>query len=102
MTTLVVLFNLKPEASASEYEHWAKTTDLPIVRELTSVDSFDAFKTQGVLGSDNPAPYEYVEVIHVNDMATFGTEVATDTMRKVAGEFQQFADGPVFMVTEAL
>ena len=49
MTTLVVLFNLKPEASASEYEHWAKTTDLPIVRELTSVDSFDAFKTPGVL-----------------------------------------------------
>ena len=64
MTTLVVLFNLKPEASASDYEHWAKTTDLPIVRELSSVDSFDAFKTQGVLGSDNPAPYEYVEVIH--------------------------------------
>lgn len=102
MTTLVVLFNLKADASPNDYEHWAKTTDLPIVRELSSVDSFDAFKTAGVLGSDNPAPYAYVEVIQVNDMETFGAEVGTDTMRKVASEFQQFADGPIFMVAEAL
>lgn len=102
MTTLVVLFNLKPDANAGDYENWARTTDLPIVRNLSSVDSFDAFKTAGVLGSDNPAPYAYVEVITVNDMETFGSEVGSETMRRVASEFQQFADGPIFMVAESL
>jgi hypothetical protein len=99
---IVVLFNLKPDASREDYENWAKTTDIPNVNALGSVHGFSVVKTTGLLGKDDPAPYEYVELLHVADMELFGEEVATDTMRRVAGEFQAFADNPTFMMTEPL
>jgi hypothetical protein len=43
MSTLIVLFNLRSDADANAYENWAKTTDLPVVRGLSSVDSFEVY-----------------------------------------------------------
>lgn len=99
MTTLIVLFRLKPDADRDAYEAWAKATDLPIVRDLPSVERFDVFRVAGLFGSDEPAPYDYVELIDISSMDQFGTDVGTDTMARVAGEFRQFADNPVFMLT---
>jgi hypothetical protein len=98
MNTLIVLFNLKPDADSSAYEVWAKTTDLPVVRGLSSVASFEVYRSQGLFGGGD-APYEYVEVIEITDTEKFGAEVGTDTMAKVASEFQGFADNPVFMLS---
>lgn len=100
MTTIVVLFNLKPGVSPSDYEEWARTTDLPTVTRLPSVDDFAVLRTTGLLGSEAPAPFQYVELLRVNDMEQLGTDVSSETMQKVAGEFQQFADNPQFMLTE--
>ncbi len=102
MTTIIVLFNLKPGTDVAAYEAWARSTDLPIVNGLQSVDEFHVQRATGLLGSDSPPPYQYVEVIVVNDMGKFGEEVATETMAKVAGEFQAFADAPQFILTESL
>ena len=102
MTTIIVLFNLKPGTDVDAYEAWARSTDLPIVNGLQSVDGFHVQRATGMLGTDDPPPYQYVEVILVNDMGKFGDEVATETMRKVAGEFQVFADAPQFILTESL
>ena len=99
MQTLIVLFRLKPGSDVSAYEAWARSTDLPVVRQLPSVDSFEIFRTAGLFGSDASAPYEYVEMIEIRDLPGFGTDVKTETMRRVAGEFGQFADKPVFMLT---
>ncbi len=100
-TTLIVLFNLKPGVTVERYEAWARATDLPIVRGLKSIGSFDVYKASGLL-SGAPSPYAYVEVIRVDDMATFRAEVGTDTMKKVAAEFRELADNPQFLVTSAL
>ena len=102
MKRIVVLFNLKDAASVADYEAWAKATDLPVVNGLASVDGFSVHRASGMLGSDASPPYQYVEVIDVNDMELFGKEVATETMRKVAGEFQGFADAPMFILTDTL
>ena len=102
MTTLIVLFKLKSEADAAEYERWAATTDLPTVRNLANCKRFDVYRAGGLLGSDAAAPYDYVEVIDVADLAAFRKETASDTMRRVAAEFREFADNPVFVVTERL
>ena len=102
MSTLIVLFNLKSDADVAAYENWAKTTDLPTAGGLPSVDSFELFKTQGLLMSEDVPPYQYVEIIKVNDMEQFGKDVSTETMQKVAAEFQGFADNPLFMLTEQL
>ncbi|GGY38579.1 REDY-like protein HapK [Parvularcula lutaonensis] len=99
-TKIVVLFNLKDGVSAADYEAWAKATDLPTVNGLKSVDSFQPFRSVGLLGSDAKPPYAYVEIIDVNDMDTFGDEIGTDAMQKVASEFQSMVDDVFFILTE--
>lgn len=101
-TKIVALFNLKPGISASQYEDWAKSTDLPTVKGLKSVDTFEVFRSAGLLGSDAAPPYRYIEIIDVHDMDAFGAEVGSETMQKVAGEFQAMADDLVFILTEKL
>jgi hypothetical protein len=98
-TRIIVLFNLKPGVDRAAYEAWARSTDLPIVNALGSVERFTVHATTSLLGSDAPPPYQFVEIIDVADMALFGEETASATMTRVAGEFQQWAD-PVFMLTE--
>lgn len=100
MTTLIVLFNLKPDADPKAYEAWAASTDLPTVRGLENCDSFELFRTSGLLGKSDPAPYQYIEQIVISDMPGFREETQTDTMKAVAAQFREFADSPIFMVSE--
>jgi len=102
MKRLIVMFNLHADADPTAYEQWAQGTDLPIVRDLPSVDSFTLHRVSGLFGSDEPAPYQYVEIIDINALDTFLEDVSTDTMAKVADEFRGFADSPVFMLTDAV
>lgn len=102
MKNIVVLFNLKSDVDGDAYERWANSTDLPIVNALESIDKFEVFKTTGLLGSDEPAPYQYVELLAINDFDKFGENVGTDTMKKVAAEFQEFADSPMFITLQSI
>lgn len=99
---IIVLFNLKPGIDAAVYEQWARTRDIPGVRALSSVHDFQVYRAAGLLGSPSPAPYAYIEVIDVADMGAFGKEVASAAVQAVAAEFQQYADHPQFILTEAL
>lgn len=99
---IIVLFNLKAGADAGAYERWARTTDIPGVNALGSVADFQVYRATGLLGSDAAPPYAYIEVIDVADMDGFGADVASEAVQKVAAEFQQFADNPQFILTEAL
>ncbi len=101
MSKIIVLFNLKAEVSVEAYEAWALATDIPTVNGLKSVDAFDVFRTSGLLGGGE-APYQYVEIIDVPDLAALGEDVATEVMQKVSAEFQELADNPLFMVTQSL
>jgi hypothetical protein len=99
---IVVLFNLKEGASPDAYEEWARSTDIPTVNALGSVEKFSVFRTTGLLGSDAPPPYRYVELLDVGDMDAFGGDIADEKMQRIAAEFQAFADNPTFMLTESL
>ena len=101
MPTVIVLFNLKNKETAhTEYENWAKTTDVPTVKGLKSVADFKVYRLGNILGTENAAPYQYCEVIEINDMNGLFAEISTETMQKVATEFQVFADNPMFIVGE--
>lgn len=101
MTAIIVLFNLKPDADRSAYESWARGTDLPIVNNLGSVQKFEILKAQGLLGGGE-SPYQYIEVLRLHDVDGLLQELATETMQRVAAEFQSFADRPLFILTAAL
>jgi hypothetical protein len=102
LTYLIALFNLKPGVAADAYETWARTTDIPTVRALKSNAGFDVWKALSVRGSDVAPPYQYVELITIADLDQFGVDVATDTMKRVAGEFREFADSPIFIACEKI
>ena len=101
MPSLIVLFNLRDSSARAAYEHWAQTTDVPTVKGLASVDDFRVYRLDGLMGKDDEAPpYEYCEVIEVNDMEGLGRDVSSETMQRVAAEFQGFADNPIFIVAD--
>lgn len=100
MAALVVLFNLKDDDSKDTYEKWAQTTDVPTVKRLSSVDDFKVYRLNAMMGSEAPPPYQYCEVIDINDMDQLGKDISTETMQKVAAEFQAFADNPLFIISE--
>jgi hypothetical protein len=101
-TKIVALFNLAPGVSVADYEAWAKATDLPTVNGLKSVDKFEVFKSVALLGSEDKPPYAYIEIIDVNDMDVFGGEIGTETMQKVAGDFQGMVSDLIFILTDKL
>ncbi len=96
---IIVLFNLKDGVEPSDYEDWARRTDIPVVRGLPSIAGFEVSAVTGLLMSDAAPPYAYVEVIDVADMNRFGQDVGTGTMQRVAAEFRAFADDPIFLMT---
>jgi hypothetical protein len=102
MKTLIVLFNLKNDISMADYEKFAQAIDIPTVKSLKSIDDFKLYKSEALLGSEMKPPYAYFEVIDINDMTIFGEEVSTETMQKVAAQFQAFADNPMFILTEKI
>lgn len=97
---IIVLFNLRSGADSDAYEQWARATDIPGVRAMGSVRSFRVFKTAGLLGGDDPAPFEYVEHIEIGGIDDFMADVSTPQAQRIAAEFQAFADGPVFMLAD--
>jgi len=101
MTTLIVLFNLKDATQRAAYEKWAREVDLPTAGALPSVDKFEVLKASGLL-TGGPSPYEYVEILRINDMAQLGADVGTPAMQAVSAQFQAFADQPLFILTQAL
>ena len=102
MSKIIVLFNLQSGVDYSAYENWARSTDLPIVNSLSSIDEFEIYKANGMLGSEDASPYQYVELLSVNDLDKFGEEVASETMKKVASEFLGFADSPMFITLKSI
>jgi hypothetical protein len=102
MPTVLVLFNLKPGINQAEYEEWAKTVDLPTVNDLESVDRFEVLRANGLLMGEGNPPYQYFEILRVNDMEKLGHDIASETMQQISNQFQSFADGPIFVLTDSL
>jgi hypothetical protein len=99
---IVCLFNLKQGVSRDDYEQWARTRDIPGVRALGSVTGFTVHRASGLFGSDAAPPYQYIEVIDVAGIDPFVADVTTPEFQAAAAPFREFADNPVFILTEDL
>lgn len=99
---IIVLFNLKEGVDPAAYEQWARNTDIPGVRGLKSVEDFQVYRATGLFGSEDKPPYSYFEIIDIKGVDAFVGDVSSEAVQKVAAEFQQFADNPLFVTTEAL
>ena len=102
MATIVVLFNLKPGASVTEYEQWARERDIPTVRSLGSVSDFRLLRMENLLGTEAPSPYRYCELIEVPDMDAFFADLGREDVQTGAKAFAEFADNPLFIVSNPI
>lgn len=100
MAHVLVMFNLREGVPPDEYEAWARDADGPTVRALGSVDSFTVLRATQLLMGEGDPPYAYTEIIEVNDLDAFGTEVQAEQMQAISAQFQQFADSPVFVLLD--
>lgn len=99
MPTIVVLFNLKPGTSTSDYEAWAKAKDIPTVKSLSSVADFRVMKMGNLLGSEIASPYQFCELIEVPDMNDFFADLGNEAVQAGAKVFNEFAENPLFIVS---
>jgi len=72
---LLALFNLKDGVSEADYLAWAKRVDIPTVNGLRSIDNFQVYSVNGIFGSNDTPPYQYYEMISVNNMEGFTDDV---------------------------
>ena len=99
MAALIVLFNLRPGVTEADYEAFARDLDVPTVKGLRSVSEFRVFRLDGVMGTENAAPYRYVEVIDFESMDALGADMgATPAMAEIQAKFGELADNPIFML----
>ena len=54
------------------------------------------------MGSDKVAPFQYIEVIEVNNDDGLAGDFEGPIMQKIGEEFLEFADAPLFIAAEAL
>lgn len=99
-TTIIVLFNLKPDVAVADYEAWARDIDIPGVRAVPSVNDYQVRKVTGLFGSDDPAPYSYVERIEITGMDPFLADIADERVQAIVAQFRDHADDPVFLLSE--
>lgn len=99
---IVCLFNLKDGASREDYESWARGTDMPGANALDSVREFTVHRSTGVFGSEAKPPYDYIEIIDIHGMEDFVADVSDPEFQKVSAAFGEFADNPIFILTEDL
>lgn len=98
--TLIVFFNLKSTTNEALYLQWAKESDLPTVNKLSSVSSFEVFKGISMVGQDKPSPWDYFEVIQIDSVDAFLSDIETEAMQKIVEQFQSFTEDAHFIVTE--
>lgn len=99
---IVCLFNLKNGANREEYEAWARSTDIPGVNALGSVERFTVHRATGLFGSDATPPYDYVEIIDIHAMESFVADISDPEFQRVAAAFGLFTDNPIFILTQDL
>jgi quinol monooxygenase YgiN len=100
-TTLVVLFNLKPGASAAEYEKFAREVDIPAARRDPAIASYEVLKAQGLQGGGTP-PYQYMEIVRVPDMAQFQASMQTPAVQELLATLMTMMDSPQIIVCQSL
>lgn len=101
MATLIVPLKLKPGADREAYERFAREVDGPtITAEFLSVSEWHVYRAEQVLGSEEPAPFDYIEVVEVGDVGQLGQDVSSETAARLTEQLLEFVEPPRFVITE--
>lgn len=97
--TLVVLFNLKAGVREEDYEIFAQTIDAPTIKRLPSNRDFRILQGTNLFGSDQPAPFRYIEIMEVSGFDELATDLQQEVVQQMLAQFMTYADNPQLIVT---
>lgn len=90
--TMIVLVRLKEGVDPADYERWVLESYAPAVRELPSVSDWRNHRVDGLLGSEEMPPYDYVVTLEIEDLEGLGRDMSGDEMRRLLGELHGYAE----------
>ena len=103
MSSLIITYSLLPTVTPTDFEAWVKDYDHPAMRGLARVKRFDTYRVTGLLMGEGKPNCSYVEIFDVPDLAGFtATDMSSDTVQAIMGQFMGFAQAPQFLTAEAI
>ena len=96
------MLNLKANQDPKEFENWLETVDMPFVRALPSVKSFDILRSQELFRSNKKPPYQYVEIIKLSSLKEFSEDYAKNAAQEVAMKFREFSEEPLLLISKSI
>ena len=91
MPTLIVLGGLNEGVEPGAYERWVLESYAPAVRELPSVSDWRNHRVDGLLGSEEKPPYDYVVTLEVTDLEGLAQDMAGGRMQALISELHDYA-----------
>lgn len=99
MKQIIILYNLKPDVTPTQFEDWVRTIDQPNMRGLSRVSRFRTFRTDAHLMDDAKPSVQYVEIFDITDLDGFtGQDMPGDVVQMVMGAFMGLTENPEFMI----
>lgn len=100
VAVLIVLNKLKAGADRAAYEKWAAEVDRPTVMDsFASVDDWHLHRATANLGGGD-LPFDYVEVVTINDPEQLGRDVQSETAGRLSSELADFCEPPTFILAD--
>lgn len=75
MPTVFWFSKLQPGAKAEEYESWVQRVDYVMAKQIPSIISYRVYRVNGVCMGDDPAMYDYVEIVEITDIDIYRHEI---------------------------
>lgn len=95
---IVFLHTLKSDIDPSEYERWVVEVDYPATLRQSGVISYEVTPLKAAVKGAEPAPYQYLEVIEVEDPVAYAQnceETNDEEFKQMMGEWADFVESYV-------
>jgi len=95
-----VTFRLRPEVSAEAYEDWFRRENVPAVRKMRSITSYQVWRVVGAM--EGEPLFDFLEEMEVPDRAAFEEEVGglPELAAMLKGWYSRVADQVVVYAEE--
>jgi hypothetical protein len=92
---IVFLHSLKSGVDPAAYERWVLEVDFPLTKRQPGVISYEVTPLTAAVKGAEPAPFQYLEVIEVEDPVAYqrNTEETEDLeFKQMMGEWADYVD----------
>ncbi len=88
MQRLIVMYNLKPDASMEEYKKYSREVEQKIVSNLPGVHRFEVFEVKG----SEKKTYQIIEDVDVESKEAWEEALNSDEMKPVSEQWGKYGD----------